>query len=421
MRDAWKKRPFRLTPYRPGETLAPVMQVTPEGGFYVQTYFDVTPFSPSQRYLAATRLPFQDRMPVLGDAAEVCVIDLEEQTIQSVYSTRCWGFQTGANVHWGATDRRLYANDVIGDAAVCVRIDLETRETRAFAGPLYSIAPDESCVIGFPHEQRDVTQLGYGVPPKEPGNPRRLPPGAATDEGIWRTDLRTNEKTLLVSLADVAARVPSAPPRPGGAYYFWHSKFNRQGTRVMQVLRYLHPQMPATVNPMVFTFNPDGSDIRFAQGGAGSERLPVWGASGGHPNWHADGVHVLRHMKADGVAKSRYWQFRFDGSETRCLSGKIEGRGHPSIEPRGRFIVTDQRQKGEDGARMEIRLVDLAAEEERIVCGIPTIDPSKYPDSVFRVDGHPAWSRDFTKVCFQAAPHGARQLFIADVAEIVAG
>jgi len=31
---------------------------------------------PSGRYLAATKLPYEDRYPVLGDSAEVCIIDL---------------------------------------------------------------------------------------------------------------------------------------------------------------------------------------------------------------------------------------------------------------------------------------------------------------------------------------------------------
>jgi len=83
---------------------------------------------------------------------------------------------------------------------------------------LYSIAPDESCVVGFPHELRDVSQPGYGVPPRKQGEFASLPPGAAKGEGIWRTDLKTNPKRLIVSLADAAAKVPSRPPFNGGTY-----------------------------------------------------------------------------------------------------------------------------------------------------------------------------------------------------------
>ncbi len=119
-----KKTKFSFRPYRPGETLGAVTCVTPGDGSYIQTYYDVCPFSPSQRYLAVTRVPCQDRIATFGETADVCVIDLREQTIATVYTTKSWGFQTGANLNWGATDQHLYNNDVIGVMEVCVQIDL---------------------------------------------------------------------------------------------------------------------------------------------------------------------------------------------------------------------------------------------------------------------------------------------------------
>ncbi len=410
------KKYYAFRPWKAGKPLAPVMQVTPDEFSCVHTYFDVTPFSPSQRYLAVTRLPFDDRYPVLGDLAEVCVIDLHEQSIRTVYTTKCWGFQTGANVHWGATDRRLYANDVIDGRAVCVGIDLETSETVAYAGPLYTISPDESCVLAFPHELRDVTQPGYGVPPKTLNTFASLPPGASANEGIWRTNLKTNEKRLLVSLADVAAKVPTPPPAEGGTFYFWHTKFNRQGTRLMQVLRYIHPDAPDVRNPMVFTFNPDGSGICYVPK---TGRVPVWNAGGGHPNWHGDGVHIIRNMEPDGGDTTRFVQARYDGTQFKVLCEKIKGGGHPSVEPRGKYLITDDSDYTGGTAVAKLRLVDLIAEQERCVCTIPTIDKKALRDTVFRLDGHPVWSRDYKKVSLQAAPSKKHQLFIVDLAHVV--
>ncbi len=210
---------FDFEPFRASPTLAPVTRVTPDDGFYVHTYYDVCPFSPSGRYLAVTRLPYQTRIPVLGDTADVCVIDLRDRILRTLYTTKSWGFQTGSLAQWGATDRHLYTNDVVRGRAACVRLDLETGERRAFEGPMYHIAPDESAVIGFPLELLDVTQRGYGVTPRDPDHPPRLPAGASATEGIWKTDLRTGRKELLVSLADMAARVPEPPPEPGGTFY----------------------------------------------------------------------------------------------------------------------------------------------------------------------------------------------------------
>jgi len=411
-----KKKYYAFKPWNPGKTLAPVTRVTPGDGFYVHTYFDVTPFSPSQRYFAVTRLPFQYRQPVLGDEAEVCVIDLLERSIRTVYVTKCWGYQRGANIHWGATDDRLYANDVIDGEAVCVSIDLETTETLAYAGPLYSIAPDESFVVGFPHELRDVTQIGYGVPPRDPHKLAHLPPGAAKNEGIWRTDLKTNEKRLIVSLADVAERMPTPPPFAGGTYYFWHTKYNRQSTRLLQMVRYMHPEMPDTRNITMFTFNPDGTDVCYVPK---TDRVPVWRAAGGHSNWHPDGVHVIRSMKPIGEDVPRYIQARYDGTEFKILSETIRGGGNPSLEPKGKYLITDDRDYEDDVAVIKLRLVDLVAEEDAVLCTIGTIDKAALKENVFRLDGHPAWSSDYRKVSLQAAPEGKRQLFVADLNNLI--
>ena len=404
-------RQFAFQELRPERSEVPVTRVTPADGHYVFTYYDVCPFSPSGRYLAATRLPFQDRLPVLGDTADVCVIDLHRQTIRSVYTTKSWGFQTGANAQWGVTDRFLYTNDVIGGQAVCVRIDLETDRVQAFAGPMYSMAPDESCVIGFPLELLDVTQPGYGVPPRELGKPRQLPVGAAQDEGIWRTDLRTNERRLLVCLAQVTAKLPEPPPQPNGTFYFWHSKFNRQGTRIMQVLRCLFPTGWGRRNVSVFTMSADGSEIHY------TPSKPVWGHRGGHPNWHPDGEHLIRNLKPDGKTE-RFCKVRYDGSRIEVLTEKFTGGGHPTIEPAGRFVLTDAYPR-EDKRKVTILLYDLASEQKHELCQLTTIDRQTLRHAEHRLDGHPVWSRDYRRVCFQAATDNCRQLFVADLAGIV--
>jgi len=232
-------RPFDFRPYRKGHTSYPVTCVTPDDGFYIHTFYDVCPFSPSQRYLAVNRLPFQDHDPVLGETCDVCVIDLKEWTIKTVYKTKGWGFQLGANLNWGISDRYLYTNDVIGNQGVCVRIDLETGKRKAFSGPMYHIAPDESCVIGFPLDIINATQRGYGVP--ETPLTKQLKPGAAKDEGLWRTDLKSGSKTLLLSLETMAEKVPNREKFKGGTFYFFHSKFNRRNSRIMQVVRCMMP------------------------------------------------------------------------------------------------------------------------------------------------------------------------------------
>lgn len=400
-----KKKRYDFVPYK-GRALAPVTRVTPDDGFYVHTYYDLCPWSASGRYLAVTRLPYQDRNAVWGDTAEVCLIDLKERTIETVHRTKVWGFQTGALANWGGSDRYLYTNDMVNGVAVCARIDLEAREVKLYSGPQYNVAPDDSAVISFPLELMDITQVGYGAPQKDPKNPAKLPVGASATQGLWRTDMRTGEKRLLMSLKKLSEAAPPAP-RKDGTWYLWHCRYNRQGTRILQISRTLFPAGLPGRNTMVFTFNTDGTDVRWLP------TEPKWGTDGGHPNWHGDGQRVIRNIKVDGVTRLVEW--KYDGTGFRVMSGKFEGGGHPRVEPSGRFLVTDAFQ----GPELTLRWLDLKAGKEEPLVVIATFDKKAIKDEVLRLDGHPSFDRNFKQICFQAAPEGRRQLYVADVGKLI--
>jgi hypothetical protein len=120
-------------------------------------------------------------------------------------------------------------------------------------------------------------------------------------------------------------------------------------------------------------------------------------------------------MPVEGLEGNRFVQARYDGTDFRILSETVEGGGHPSVEPQGKYLITDKRHDQDGVALMGLRLIDLTANEERRVCDMPTIDKNKLENVVFRLDGHPVWSRDYKKVSLQAAPLGKRQLFIVDL------
>lgn len=404
------KKAFDFRAYRPGQTVGNVTCVTPDDGFYLQTFFDVCPWSPSGRYLAVTKLPFQDREPKPGETADVCVIDLRERTIETVYRTKGWGFQLGANLNWGASDRRLYTNDLIDGQGVCVRIDLGSNEVKAFAGPMYHIAPDESSVIGFPLDLINATQAGYGVPVDE-SDPPALREKASKTQGLWRTDLQTNDKRLLVSIARLYDAIPDPETLEDVIFYLFHSKFNRQSTRIMQVFRG-KPAGGGMNKPMLFTFDPDGRDIQLAV------RWQQWSPGGHHPNWHPDGEHLIMNLKPDGKTM-RFCRFHYDGSQFTVLSERLIGSGHPSVTTNDKYLVTDaypQESLALANGEVPIRLVDLTADAERNICTIYTLGKGK---GVLRLDPHPVWSRDDRKVCFNAAPEGRRQVFIADLDDVI--
>jgi len=406
--------PFR--DYQKQKSLVPVKIVTPDDGYYLHTFYDVSPFSPSGKLLAVTKLPFQDRRPEFGDTAEICIIDLENETIQKVYSTKGWSFQLGANLNWGATDRYIYTNDIIDNAAVCVRIDLETKEVKAFSGPKYHLSPDGNYAIGFPLDIINATQKGYGVP--EYRQTKKIQ-GAPSDEGLWQTNLKTDQKRLLVSLKEAADNVTNKDYLKGGNCYFFHSKYNPQGNKILQVMRTLFPDNPDKDgwNPRLLVFNSDGSNIH--------ETITrvQWDYGGNHPNWHPDGEHIIMNLTPvwEGENKRRFCMFHHTGKSFNILDERHLGTGHPSVDPETKYLVSDCYQHepmAMDNGHVPIRFIHLNTGEESMICSVFTDLKHEDEDNTLRLDPHPAWSNDYKKVCFNGAPNGKRQVLVADLESI---
>ena len=426
---------FKFWEYITGRFLAPVTCVTPDDGFYVHTFFDVIPWSPSQNLLTVTKLPYQEKTPRWGDVAEVCVIDLKNETIETVYKTKAWSFQLGANVQWGEkSDRFLYCNDIINDKPVCVRIDLETGNSKAYSGAKYDLAPDEKSVISPNLLTMNIHQYGYAVPDKAYGKPGVFRKEDFEKEGLWKTKLETNETKLLVGFPQFLEKV-EGPDEDLEYYqksilYLFHSKFNKQNTRIYQVMRGMVGNDGRDAS--LFSMNVDGSNLKQCLTREKWNQKAKFGGSGNHPNWHPDGEHIVMNCIPSwlGYENMMFCQFKYDGSDFKVLSEMHLGSGHPSINADSSYLLADTYPKQNwvvsPKGEVPIRLIDLNTDEEQMICSVPTdvgnngkAYKKDEPGSQYKLDPHPVWGRDYKKVCFNGAPEGRRQVFIADLKEII--
>jgi hypothetical protein len=401
----------------------PVHCVTPGNTGYLHRYYDSSPFSPSGRYLAVTRLPFEDRRPQPGDIAEIAVVDLVTGELRTVAETRGWDVQLGAQLQWGKDDRTLLFNDVeVRDwMPYGVRLDLQSGESRRLGGTIYSVSPDGRWAASPCLRRMAVTQQGYGVVvPKQHIPVNR---GASADDGIWLTDLQTGDSRLLISLAEVVEQAGAALPVASerGDFFGFHVKWNPQGTRLMLALRWL----PRSWLPWkrkrrygakhVITMNADGSQVRVA---VSAER---WAKGGHHPNWCPDGEHVLMNLNTQGDGL-RFARLTLDGSSLETLVPGIRGSGHPTLHPDGRHLLTDayvdEPLAFGDGTA-PIRLIDLrsATETQLVRIGIRPLAESS--TGTLRVDPHPAWDRTWSRIAFNACPEGKRRVYVADLADVL--
>ena len=138
---------------------------------------------------------------------------------------------------------------------------------------------------------------------------------------------------------------------------------------------------------------------------------------GHHATWFPDGERISMNLNIDRDGL-RFVQVRADGSGYGKILNHPPGSGHPTVHPDGRHLLTDtythEATAFGDGT-VPLRWVDLADGSEEALVRFPTAQPC--PDSVLRVDPHPAWCRDHRFVVFNAFLDGTRTVLLADLAE----
>lgn len=103
---------------------------------------------------------------------------------------------------------------------------------------------------------------------------------------------------------------------------------------------------------------------------------------------------------------------------------------HPSINADSTYLLADTYPKQHwipsPKGELPIRLIDLKTDHEQMICSIGTNVGNNWKaykkgetGSHYKLDPHPAWSRDYKKVVFNGAPDGRRQVYMADLTDII--
>ena len=383
-----------------------------EGGC-IHRFFDTSPISPSGRYIAVFRLPYEDHAPVAGDEGEVVVLELE--TGKQVWSamTRGWEMQMGANVQWGASDEQLFYNDVDTDTwtdhAVCANIF--SGEKKICAGTVFMASPDGKKLSSYNLQKSRFAQTGYGVIVPDSKVSRNI--GPVEDDGVYVTDLEKNECTMVASIKDIYEKsVPSIriDDPENYEYYCFQTKWNPQGTRILTTVQWT-PLGGGERRRAVITMNPDGTDIRTAV------TPDQWWKGGHHINWMPDGDHLSMNLNVDGKPGVEIVSVRYDGTEVANLYPN--GSGHPSFHPSGIPYVLTDAYSGEviiEDGRTPIRLIDVERQKETVAA---SVDLPEIRNFELRIDAHPVWDKTGRYVVFNARKDGKRCVCIIDMDELI--
>jgi hypothetical protein len=400
----------------------PVWCLTPNRGAVIHRFFDSSPVSPSGRYVALFRLPFEDHVNKPGDTGHVVLVDLDTGEEKQVAESRGWEMQVGASVNWGADDQSLFFNDLDAGTGepVAVKLDPVTDTRTVFPGGQYRVARNGRFAVAPSLACMRRTQEGYGVILPDDRTPRNI--GAPDDDGVFRTDLSTGERRLILPLSEAARHIEELRSENLSDWevYGFHTSLSPDDSRLLLVLRWFPvtapkrfyvQKCPGMLRYAVLTMDADGSNVQVA--------IPYsqWRKGGHHPCWMPDSERVSMNLNIDGEGL-RFVCADADGSNLRKLHPVVQGSGHPSVHPDGRHILVDVYAVGDlayDDGTVPLRLIDIETGEDREILRIGAVTTPR-PTSTLRVDPHPAWDRSWRYAVFNGVlEDNTRRVFLADL------
>lgn len=368
-------------------------------------YYDKLQFDPSSRYVLGMEVAFEHRSPKADDVIKVGMVDLQDQDRWiELGESSAWNWQQGCMLQWlPGSDSKVIWNDREQGQFVSRILDVKTGKGRTIASPIYSVSPDGKTAVTPDFRRIQDVRPGYGYPGFPDPHFKDLAP---QDSGIFKVDLATGKKELILTLEEIARTGNIPRQQPDIKHYFNHLLFSPDGSRFITLHRWQYPN-GKRLSRMI-TANLDGSDVR----------VVVDNGFVSHFIWR-DPAHILTQSKATPDSPS--WgdflvKDESQGKLQEVGKGVLDKGGHLSYLPGNEWILNDTYPKGKE--RIQTPHLYHIASGKRIDLG-HFHSPALYTGE-WRVDTHPRFSPDAKYVCIDS-PHKeeGRQLHLIDISGIV--
>ncbi len=381
--------------------LPPVRVITNGPKHHWFGYYDKRQFDPSGRYCLGMEVDFEHRSPRSNDAIAVGMVDLEDgDRWIELGRTTAWCWQQGCMLQWipGSKTKVLF-NDREDGKYVCRILDVESRQMRTVPHAIYAISPDARTAVVSDFRRLGDVRPGYGYngfpdPVAEEPTPK--------DTGVFKVDLETGEKTMLFSIAEVAAFGKQLPARSGAKHWINHLLFNQDGSRFIFLHRWQKGRSRAT---RMLTASPDGADLRVVDANGLTSHF-IW----------RDPRHVLAWSDQPSHGPG-FYLFEDGGKGSIEVVGvdAMTRDGHCSYLPGAEWILNDTYP---DANRMQSPF--LFHVPSGLIAPLGHFRSPKQYTGEWRCDTHPRFSPTGRQVVIDSPTASAgRQLHLIDVSEIV--
>ncbi len=385
------------------EKLPPVRAITKGPKFHWFGYYDKLQFDRASRCVLGMELGFEHRSPQPEDSIRIGMVDLQDNDRWiDLGETHSWCWQQGCMLQWlpGSKNEVIY-NDRVSGQFVSHILNVRSGKKRTLPGPIYAVSPNAKWAVSTDFSRLNDTRPGYGYC----GIPDPYKDVLAPDKsGVWRMDLKSGKRELIVSYAQAAAVPYKIGDWTGAKHKFNHLLVSPDGSRFI----FLHrrrggPNYPQAGITRMFTARPDGTDLYV---------LDPYGDTS-HFIWR-DPQHVLAWANHPSHGR-KFYLYRDKTEEVQVVAPDVMTvNGHCTYLPGKQWILNDTYP---DKQRLQNPYLYHVPTARRYPLG-HFLSPKAYSGE-WRCDTHPRLSTDHRKVTIDS-PHGGngRQIYLIDISAI---
>lgn len=370
---------------------------------YFFGYYDKSPWDASDQYMLCLRAndTWSDVSP--KEKADIILIDTnlpegDEHRVKKIAETSAWNVQQSCMLQWLGPDfsSRILFNDCRNGKYVSIIKEVESGAERVIGAPVYTVSTDGKTALTLDFSRLYNLRPGYGYYNVEEKTKGVALPDATA---VWKIDFESGKVVPLITYKDFATFQPRPEMQEAGSVHkVNHLMLSPSGLRCMVLYRWFVGQRKYT---RLVTFDTDGSDMYVL-----SDDDMV-----SHCFWKDDDHILAFENKKDGGPG--YYLMKDKTQEYIHCWPELNGDGHPSYSPDGKYIVTDAYP---DRARVaSIRVMDGTNEKKDATNVVARVfAPFKY-DNDTRCDLHPRWNRKGDTICFDSVFEGHRGLYTVRV------
>jgi hypothetical protein len=365
-----------------------------------------TPWNGNGRYMVLLRSSAQDRMPEPGESADIVLIETENNyAMRKVDTTRAWNPQQGTMLYWNpdAPNTQFFFNDrdLETNKVFCVLYDIaegrRVKEYRFADTPMGNsgVAQRGGFFLGLNYGRMDRLRKVTGYAGAHDWTGDLVSPD---NDGIFKVDLQTGQKELIVSFAALADWMrPFRPDIDDIPLFINHTLWSRDNQRILFYLRGYWDNGKPRLNEL-FTMHADGSHLT---------RHETF--LGGHPEW-------ATHHKVIGTVANKQVIYDVDA---KAIVQELGNRnifpnpgGDIALSPDAGWFVNGFKQKAENN----YVIYNMNTGKHTTIGGLNR--GTQFQGDV-RLDPSPCWRRDGKALAVPAiAEDGTRQTFIIELSAL---